>query len=229
MVQDDILVRLAGLCYRYREGGRDHAVLAGLDGTIHRGEYLALLGPSGSGKSTLLNLIAGLDLPEAGDVIIDGSAVNRLDERRRTLFRRRHIGFVFQFFNLLPTLTVAENVLLPLELSGMGAARRGQALELLEEVGLSERAGSYPDQLSGGEQQRVAVVRALAHAPKLVLADEPTGNLDGASGARILALFDRFMRGQGMTLLVVTHDREVAGRADRIVQLRGGRLAEAGP
>ncbi len=229
MVRTDILVRLAGLHYRYREASLDRAVLRGLDGEIRCGEYLALLGPSGSGKSTLLSLIAGLDLPEAGDIVINGVALNRLGEKQRTLFRREHIGIVFQFFNLLPTLTVAENVLLPLELTRASPRRREDALSLLDEVGLADLMNRYPDQLSGGEQQRVAVVRALVHDPTLVLADEPIGNLDSESGHHILALFDRLIREREKTLLMVTHSREVAVRADRVVYLRDGRLSETDP
>ena len=229
MIQTEILVRLVGLRYSYREGQQDRTVLCGLDGEIQRGEYVALFGQSGSGKSTLLNLIAGLDLPQTGDILIDGIALNRLSEKQRTLFRRKHIGFIFQFFNLLPTLTIEENILLPLELIGGPAAHLENALDLLEEVGLGDRRTSYPDQLSGGEQQRVAIVRTLAQNPLLVLADEPTGNLDRESYRAILGLFDRLIRGQGKTLLVVTHSQEVASRADRIVYLRDGRLIEAPP
>lgn len=225
MPDSNTLLRLRNIAYRYREGGRERAVLNGVDGEIRRGEYVALLGQSGSGKTTLLNLVAGLDLPQAGEVVIDGVALNRLDERERTLFRRQRIGFVYQFFNLLPTLTVAENVLLPLELNAM--PDQGEiALHWLAEVGLADRATSFPDQLSGGEQQRVAVVRALAHDPLLLLADEPTGNLDSASGEQVLALFDRLVRARGKTLLVATHNREVAGRADRLLYLRDGRFSE---
>ena len=228
MPSPDILVRLADVAYRYREGGRERAVLQDVQGEIRRGEYVVLLGQSGSGKTTLLNLIAGLELPQAGEVSVDGVALNRLGERERTLFRRRRIGFVYQFFNLLPTLSVAENILLPLELIGADAMG-GKARELLREVGLAERADSFPDQLSGGEQQRVAVVRALAHDPLLLLADEPTGNLDTRSGEQVLALFDRLIRARGKTLLVATHNREVADRADRVLYLRDGRLSEEPP
>ena len=228
MPSPDILVRLADVAYRYREGGRERAVLQDVQGEIRRGEYVVLLGQSGSGKTTLLNLVAGLDLPQAGEVSVDGVALNRLGERERTLFRRRRIGFVYQFFNLLPTLSVAENILLPLELIGADAMG-GKARELLREVGLAERADSFPDQLSGGEQQRVAVVRALAHDPLLLLADEPTGNLDSHSGEQVLALFDRLIRARGKTLLVATHNREVADRADRVLYLRDGRLSEEPP
>jgi putative ABC transport system ATP-binding protein len=228
MPNSNTLIRLQNVAYRYREGGRERAVLKGVRSEIRRGEYVALLGQSGSGKTTLLNLIAGLDLPQAGEVSVDGVALNRLSEKERTLFRRRRVGFVYQFFNLLPTLSVAENILLPLELIGAPAMRE-VALNLLREVGLAERADSFPDQLSGGEQQRVAVLRALAHDPVLLLADEPTGNLDSESGEQVLALFDRLIHGRGRTLLVATHNLEVAARADRILYLRDGQLTEEPP
>lgn len=221
------LVVLSGLEKVYREGDRERAVLHGLDATIRRGEFLVLLGRSGSGKSTLLNLISGIDLPTRGEVVIDGTNLTRLSERERTLFRRRHIGFVFQSFNLIPTLTVLENLLLPMELTGhVGSGERQRAYGLLEQVGLADRAGSFPDRLSGGEQQRVAVARALAHDPLLLLADEPTGNLDAETGNQVLDLIDRLIHQMGKTILVVTHDRELIQLADRVLVLRGGRLEE---
>lgn len=185
------------------------------------------MGRSGSGKSTLLNLIAGIDLPTAGEVVVDGVRLTRCRERERTLFRRRHIGFIFQSFNLIPTLTVEENVRLPLELNDhSGREARRQALELLALVGLEDRASAFPERLSGGEQQRVAVARALAHDPVLLLADEPTGNLDLETGRHVLALLDRLTRQAGKTMLMATHSPEVVGLADRILTIRGGRLAE---
>ncbi len=188
---------------------------------------MALLGRSGCGKSTLLNLIGGIDQPDEGRIVIDGIAITELDERARTLFRRRHIGFVYQFFNLVPTLTVEENLLLPLELNGWSRSRgKERARELLRAVNLPEKAASFPDQLSGGEQQRVAVARALVHRPDLVLADEPTGSLDAESGEQVLELLDRLVSAERRTLLMVTHSREVAARADRILTLRDGRLSE---
>jgi putative ABC transport system ATP-binding protein len=186
-----------------------------------------ILGRSGSGKSTLLNLVAGIEPPSGGRVEVGGVDLGALPERRRTLFRRDRVGFVFQFFNLLPTLTVEENLRLPLELAGRtGPGDQRRAGELLAEVGLAERAGAFPDRLSGGEQQRVAVARALVHDPLLVLADEPTGNLDHDTGLAVLALLDRLTRGAGKTLLMATHSREVAGMADRVLAIEDGRLVE---
>ncbi len=185
--------------------------------------------PSGSGKSTLLNLASGIDLPDAGRVVVGDTDLTALDERERTLFRRDRIGFVFQFYNLLPTLTVLENLLLPLELGG---ARDGEgedrARGLLEAVELGARADAFPDRLSGGEQQRVAVARALVHEPDLLLADEPTGNLDEDTGERVVELMEDLVREAGTTLVVVTHSRELAGRMDRILELDHGRLREHG-
>ncbi len=221
------LIEIRGLTKVYREGDVERVVLRDAEARIGRGELAVLLGRSGSGKSTLLNLVSGIDRPTAGEVIIDGTPVTRLTERERTLFRRRHIGFVFQFFNLIPTLTVEENLRLPLELNA-GARRDGcrRPMELLGLVGLADRAKSFPDRLSGGEQQRVAVARALAHDPLLVLADEPTGNLDLETGRQVLAVLDRLTREAGKTMLMVTHSREVIGIADRIFTIDGGRLVE---
>lgn len=193
--------------------------------SIAAGEFVALLGPSGSGKSTLLNLASGIDGPDEGEVRVAGVSLHTLSERERTLFRRDRIGFVFQFFNLIPTLTVEENLLLPLSLRGGADARaRRRAGELLEAVGLADRGSAWPDRLSGGEQQRVALARALVHGPELVLADEPTGNLDEETGARVLELLDRLLREAGTALLCVTHSRDVAQRMDRIFTLREGRV-----
>jgi putative ABC transport system ATP-binding protein len=210
----------------YREGGAERVVLDGLDATIARGEIVALYGRSGSGKSTLLNLLAGVDLPDAGEVVVAGERLDAMGERARTLFRRRRIGVVFQFFNLLPTLTVRENVTLRLELDGRaGSGERARAEALLAEVGLAERAAAFPDRLSGGEQQRVAIAAALAHGPELILADEPTGNLDQANAARVLELLARLVRSSGATMLVATHSAEVATIADRSWTIAEGRLA----
>jgi putative ABC transport system ATP-binding protein len=221
------LIEIRNLSRIYVEGERQRVVLRGAQASVARAELAVLLGRSGSGKSTLLNLLAGIDLPTAGEVVIDGVPLSRLRERERTLFRRDHIGFVFQFFNLIPTLTVEENLLLPLELKGRtGPAERRGALALLAEVGLADRAASFPDRLSGGEQQRLAVARALVHDPLLVLADEPTGNLDLETGLEVLDLLDRLTRRAGKTMVMVTHSPEVVGLADRVFRIEGGRLVE---
>lgn len=220
-------VRTRALVRRVSEGGVDREILRGVDLELARGEFAALLGRSGSGKSTLLNLIGGLDAPDGGEIWIDGERVDDLDETARTILRRRRIGFVFQAFNLVPTLTVLENVLLPLELDGRAdAAARERAGSLLEEVGLGDRADSFPDRLSGGEQQRVAVARALAGEPALVLADEPTGNLDHETGDAVLDLLERLVRERGVTLLVVTHSTDAAARADRTLSMDDGQLVD---
>jgi putative ABC transport system ATP-binding protein len=219
------VLSLSGLTKSYHDGRAEHRVLWGVDLTVAPGECVALLGRSGSGKSTLLNLLAGIDRPDAGEVRILGETVSRMGEPALTLFRRRHIGFIYQFFNLIPTLTVAENLALPLELNGAGGqVREARVSELLGRVGLAARAGAFPDQLSGGEQQRVAIARALVHDPALVLADEPTGNLDAHTGEEILALLTELFRERGRTLVLVTHSRAVSRIADRILTLDEGRL-----
>lgn len=211
------MIRLRGLTKIYPEGNSQHVVLRDVHGQIAEGETVALLGRSGSGKSTLLNLISGIDLPTSGEVMVNSTPIHSLSEEERTLFRRRNMGFIFQFFNLIPTLTVAENVLLPLELSGrVGKEERKRAKDILEKVELAHRSGSYPDRLSGGEQQRIAVARALIHNPLLVLADEPTGNLDADTGAQVLRLLEDLTRRAGKTLVVGTHSREVVAMADRV-------------
>jgi putative ABC transport system ATP-binding protein len=221
------LVELRALTKSYPEGGGERVVFRNLSAGIRRGETVALLGRSGSGKSTLLNLIGGIDLPTAGEVILDGTNLTGLSEQRRTMFRRRHIGLVFQSFNLIPTLTVMENLLLPLELNGRsGGPAHAAALDLLERVGLADRAGTSPDRLSSGEQQRVAVARALVHDPFLLLADEPTGSLDAETGLRVLELLVGLARNDGRTMVVVTHSDIVARAADRVLAIRDGRLAE---
>ncbi|GFO60583.1 ABC transporter ATP-binding protein [Geomonas silvestris] len=224
----EALVQLRGVSKSYREGERERQILKEASLEISRGEWLFLLGKSGSGKSTLLNLVSGIDLPEHGEIIIEGRPINRLSERERTLFRREKIGFIFQSYNLIPTLTVAENLMLPLELLGaLNRQRRAEALELLAGVGLADRAQSYPDRLSGGEQQRVAIARALIHRPLLLLADEPTGNLDAETGREVLELFERLLRPTACTLVLVTHSSEVARLADRLLCIRDGQLSEA--
>lgn len=222
---DTSLVQLQRLTKIYQEGEQQRVVFRDLDAEIGRNEFLVLLGRSGSGKSTLLNIISGIDLPTSGEVHIDGASLGSLSETARTVFRREHIGFVFQFFNLIPTLTVEENLLLPLELNGrLDAAARIFAQELLEEVGLADRVASFPDRLSGGEQQRIAIARALVHKPLLVLADEPTGNLDAETGQQVLELLASMHRATGTTLIMATHSREAVNLADRILTFDGGRL-----
>jgi putative ABC transport system ATP-binding protein len=221
------LIELRDLTKAYEEGSQRRMVLRAANASFARGELAVLVGRSGTGKSTLLNLLSGIDQPDAGEVIIDGVSLSTLSERERTLFRRDRIGFVFQFFNLIPTLTVEENLLLPLELKGrVSRERREAALHLLEEVGLADRGASYPDRLSGGEQQRVAVARALAHDPLLVLADEPTGNLDLETGLQVLEILDRLTRRAGKTMVMATHSPEVVGRADRVFRIEDCRLVE---
>jgi putative ABC transport system ATP-binding protein len=218
-----MMVRVRDLVMRLPSGGRALTILDGVSLDVAAGEVVAVTGPSGSGKSTLLGLIAGLDTPSAGSIAVDGVEVTRLGEAELARFRRRTIGFVFQSYHLIPTLTAAENVAVPLELAGEPAPLAA-ASERLAEVGLAARAHHYPAQLSGGEQQRVAIARAVALSPALLLADEPTGNLDSATGAAIVDLLLALNRERGSTLLLVTHDAALAGRAGRAVALRDGRV-----
>jgi putative ABC transport system ATP-binding protein len=228
MSNDPAFIILSDLSKSYQEGGHLRPVLVHANAAFERGESIAILGRSGSGKSTLLNLISGIDLVDAGRICVDGVDLTALDEQRRTLYRRRNIGFIYQFFNLISTLTTLENVTLPLELNGVSSrAARSCAQELLQAVGLLDRADTFPDRLSGGEQQRVAIARALVHDPLLLLADEPTGNLDEDTGRTILDLLDRLTRQSGKNLILVTHSREAAARADRVFCLREGKLSEA--
>ncbi len=221
----DTVVRAVGLARRYRMGDAFVDALRGVDLTVARGEFVALVGPSGSGKSTVLNLIGGLDQPTSGQVWINGTELSGSDERTLTRHRRQHVGFVFQSFNLLPRLTAEENVALPLMFSGVPEQeRRTRARMLLERVGLGPRLAHRPTQLSGGERQRVAIARALVGQPALLLADEPTGNLDTAIGTEIMSLLKELNREESLTLLVVTHDPEIAAFADRVVKLRDGQV-----
>lgn len=227
-----VLLRARNLTRHYRQGERRVAVLSGLDLDIAEGECLALLGRSGCGKSTLLNLLGGVDLADEGDILLRGRSLNALGEPARSLFRRRHIGYVYQFFNLIPTLTVAENIALPAELNALPVSTVAKRVgELLARIGLEGRERAYPDQLSGGEQQRVAIARALIHEPDLVLADEPTGNLDAETGWQVLGLLRELFAPRGRTLLLVTHSLDVAESADRVLILENGRLRprENGP
>ncbi len=197
-------------------------ILKGIDLTIPRGQFAAIMGPSGSGKSTLLGLLAGLDTPTSGQVILDGEDITNLGEDDMALLRGRKIGFVFQSYHLISTLTAEENVLLPMELAGAEAGGRERARELLDRVGLGGRSDHYPVQLSGGEQQRVALARAFALRPPILLADEPTGNLDSATGSAVLELLLALNREQGTTMVLVTHEQSLAESADRRIVLRDG-------
>jgi len=215
------------LSRRFREGEQVHRVLDQADAQFRDGEVAAVIGRSGSGKSTLLNLISGIDRADSGSVQIDDVEISALAEPGRTLFRRKHIGFVYQFFNLIPTLDVEENVRLALELNGVrGAEARARSVEVLKEVGLGDRVHSAVDRLSGGEQQRVAIARALVHRPALLLADEPTGNLDEETSRQVLPALLSMARSRGATLLIVTHDTLLARMVDRVWELRDGRLQE---
>ncbi|HEX7126967.1 MAG TPA: ABC transporter ATP-binding protein [Thermodesulfobacteriota bacterium] len=215
------MIRLSGIRKRLRSGDGMVEILRGIDLEVGRGESVAVVGPSGSGKSTLLGLIAGLDAPSEGRVTLGDVDLASLDEDGRARLRGERIGFVFQSFHLMPTLTALENVMVPLELAG-AAAKEATARRLLERVGLGRRAGHYPAQLSGGEQQRVALARALARDPEVVLADEPTGNLDAATGRQVIDLLLELHRERGTTLVLVTHDPELASRSGRVVELREG-------
>ncbi len=224
------MLTIRQLCRNFREGERVHRVLAGADAQVRGGEVVAILGRSGSGKSTLLNLISGIDRPDSGSVELDGHDMTRLAEPGRTLFRRKRIGFVYQFFNLIPTLDVEENVRLVLELNGIrGIEARRRSAAMLEQVGLGDRGRSAIDKLSGGEQQRVAIARALVHEPSLLLADEPTGNLDEQTALQVTPILLRLARSGGAALVIVTHDTALARSADRVLELRDGRLQEQVP
>jgi putative ABC transport system ATP-binding protein len=224
------LIRLAGLTRMYQEGGKPRRVLDNVDLDIYEGEFFVMLGKSGSGKSTLLNLISGIDKADGGQVRVGDTDLTALDERRLTLFRRDNIGIVFQFFNLIPTLTVLENVMMPVDLGGGNrAAGRATGMGLLERVGLADRANAFPDKLSGGEQQRVAIARALVRAPRLVLADEPTGNLDDDTGERVLKLLLELTRDAGRTLVMATHNPDIMRLADRVGRLHDGKLVFSNP
>jgi putative ABC transport system ATP-binding protein len=222
------VLTVKSLSRAFHEGGRVHRVLDQACGEFVNAEVVAVIGRSGSGKSTLLNLISGIDRPDSGSVQVDGLDVTALAEPQLTLFRRKHIGFVYQFFNLVPTLDVEENVRLVLELNGVrGAEARERSTAMLKEVGLADRARSAVDTLSGGEQQRVAIARALVHRPPLLLADEPTGNLDEETAQQVLPVLLSLARQRGATLLIVTHDAALARSADRVLELKDGRLQEA--
>ncbi len=220
-------LRLTNILRTYQEGGQNRVVLMNACAEFVRGEFVAIIGKSGSGKSTLLNLISGIDRPDDGSVYFNGQDLNLLSDHQRTIFRRENIGFVFQFFNLVPTLRVIENVSLPLELNSVSRQQsRLRAEQMLAAVGLEDRSQTFPDRLSGGEQQRVAIARALVHDPVLVLADEPTGNLDEETGTQVLQLLDQLTRMTGRNLIMVTHSQEAARIADRVLCLRDGILID---
>lgn len=226
--KNKIQVRLQQLTRTFTEGLQKHLVLDNVNADFVQGKSVAIRGRSGSGKSTLLNLISGIDTPDSGQVEVAGLDLTSMSERERTLFRREHIGFIYQSFNLLPTLTVADNLRLVLELNQVTPVESEQRMrELLEAVGLAQRSDSYPDVLSGGERQRVAIARALCHQPSLVLADEPTGNLDDRTAQDVLDLLDRLVRQAGRTMIVVTHSAAVANYCDQVLELHDGRLQPA--
>jgi len=216
------MLRCENLTQAYRSGTGTLTVLQDISFAVEAGEFLAIVGPSGSGKTTLLGLLAGLDRPAAGEVWLDGVGLSKLDEDQRAALRGAKVGFVFQAYQLIPTLTALENVQVPLELRG--ESDPGRARALLERVGLGDRTGHYPAQLSGGEQQRVALARAFSTRPRILFADEPTGNLDQRTGAGIIDLMTDLNREAGTTLVLVTHDPDLAGRARRILRLADGRL-----
>jgi putative ABC transport system ATP-binding protein len=222
------MIQVRDLLMQLSSGGRLLTILDGIALDVEAGEVCAITGPSGSGKSTLLGLLAGLDRPTAGSIVVAGAELMRLDEDGLARFRRETLGYVFQAFHLIPTLTAAENVAVPLEIAGVPDAL-ARARKLLDEVGLAGRTQHYPAELSGGEQQRAAVARAVALRPKLLLADEPTGNLDSATGAQIIELLVTLNRERGSTLVFVTHDEALARHAGRIVRLRDGRVLNGPP
>ena len=220
------MIRLCGVSKTVESGGQPLTILHPLDLEVAHGQCLAIVGPSGSGKSTLLGLIAGLDAPTSGQILIDGVDITALNEDSLARLRGEKIGFVFQFFHLVPSLTALENILVPMEIAGRRDAR-SRAQLLLDEVGLHDRGHHYPSQLSGGEQQRIAIARAMANDPPLILADEPTGNLDTTNGRNILDLLLTVRKARGATLVIVTHDASVAAVADARLTLRDGRSVEA--
>jgi len=221
----DSYISIKGICKTYGKGPSASTVLSGLNLEVERGERVALVGQSGCGKSTLMNVIAGIDTIDRGSISIAGNLMSGLDETARTLHRRRHIGFVYQSFNLIPSLTAIENVQLPLQLNRYRSAQVcAKARQILDRVGLIDRINAFPDQLSGGEQQRVAIARAMVHEPSLVLADEHTGNLDAETGQQMMDLFTELAVSSGQTVLMVTHSFGVASTADRVMQMVDGQL-----
>jgi putative ABC transport system ATP-binding protein len=223
--QPNPIIALRGVTKTYETPAGAFTALDGIDLTAAAGDFLAIVGKSGSGKSTLINMITGIDRPTAGDIVIGGTHINDLAESPLALWRGTHVGVVFQFFQLLPTLTIAENVMLPMDFCNTlpSRQRRGRALELLELVGIAEQAEKLPAALSGGQQQRAAIARALANAPALLVADEPTGNLDSHTADTVLALFS-YLSDTGTTVVIVSHERDIAERVDRTVTLSDGRI-----
>ena len=224
MSNQSSIIEVRRLVKRINSGSHEVEILRGVDFSIPAGQCVAIMGPSGSGKSTLLGLLAGLDTPTEGRILLDGEEINRLSEDQMALLRARKIGFVFQSYHLVPTLTAEENVLLPLDLAGDGRHGAERARELLESVGLADRLDHYPVQLSGGEQQRVALARAFVSKPPVVMADEPTGNLDSTNGRHVLEMLLDLNRQQQTTLILVTHDRDLASQADRLITLKDGEV-----
>jgi len=219
------IIRIAQVFKQYRVGRRDITALNGVSLTIDRGEWVSIVGPSGCGKSTLLNLLSGIDAPDSGTVDVAGQRLNGLSEDRLAAWRGREVGIVFQFFQLMPTLTILENIVLPMDLARNGSNRRVRALALLEHMGVAELANNLPSELSGGEQQRAAIARALANHPQLLLADEPTGNLDSHNGKIVVELL-RDLWNAGTTIIMVTHDPGVATQASRVVSMRDGEIVD---
>ena len=219
------ILQVNNLSKTYISGARELTVLSEINFSVRQGESLAIVGPSGSGKTTLLGLCAGLDNSTTGEVVLTGATLNELDEDEKAAVRNENVGFIFQNFQLIPTLTALENVMIPLELQGRTNAKQ-RALELLERVGLQGRLDHYPSQLSGGEQQRVSLARAFCNAPKILYADEPTGNLDDDTGSKVEDLLFELNREQGTTLVIVTHDSELAAKTNRIIRLKGGKIVE---
>jgi putative ABC transport system ATP-binding protein len=222
MMGQEPIISINNLSKSYNEGKNNKTVLDRICLEVPEGSIIALLGKSGSGKTTLLNLISGIDVPDSGEILIYNKNLSLLNEHQRTIFRRTHIGFIFQFFNLLPTLTVRENLMLPLELAESNDYSR--IPDLLEKIELSDRLNSYPDVLSGGEQQRIAIARALVHDPKILLADEPTGNLDFETGRQVIGLLEKLAKENGKTLIMATHSMELAEIADKIYSIKNGQI-----
>ena len=223
----ECILRLSSLEKIYEEASEKHIILSNLSLDVKRGEIIILLGKSGSGKTTLLNLLSGIDLPTSGKIQINNIDITSLSENERTKIRRYQMGFVFQFFNLIPTLSVYDNLKLPLELTQQ--PDNGTIEKLLRQVGLEDRKHRFPDQLSGGEQQRVAICRALIHNPDIILADEPTGNLDDDTGQLIIDVLDRLVRQNGKTMIMATHSQDLFGLADRVFTLKHGKLMQLAP